>query len=64
MTLHYPVVTKNEALTTYENLGIDTDWINTGWDYDAMTNTSRVATPDHIYQSMQLKTLLQHITRV
>lgn len=46
----YPVVTKNEAPTAYENLGIDTDWINTGWDYDAMTDTSRVATPDHVYQ--------------
>lgn len=47
---HYPVVTKDNAETAYENLGIDTNWINTGWNFESTNNTSRVATPDHVYQ--------------
>ena len=46
----YPVTTKDDAATDYENINIDKGWINTGWSYDSTTSTSRVATPDHVYQ--------------
>ncbi|HJI80407.1 MAG TPA: SpaA isopeptide-forming pilin-related protein [Eggerthellaceae bacterium] len=52
----YPVVANSEeAESAYENIGIDKSWINTGWNYESTKDTSRVATPDHVYETTASK---------
>lgn len=50
--VEYPVVANsNAANVEYANISIDKEWINTGWNYASTQNTSRVATPDHVYET-------------
>ena len=50
--VRYPVTKKEGAEEAYEGLGVPTEnWVNAGWSYNTTTGTSRVATPDHVYQT-------------
>ena len=51
----YPVASSaTDAEDKYAELAADgfpMDWVNVGWDYQTTETTSRVATPDHVYQT-------------